>query len=309
VRVTEEELNQLYSEGDRVRVVVLDVDVDNKRLSLGMKQSYFEEEEEEEEEDEAVQAAEGMDVDSAEEDDAEGAASDEDEAAEAADNDAAMSEDAEDAEVGQPAAPKTGAPVAAAANGRPLQPLSVAVDFDWAAPGGAGGASRHDDAGIESPDEDSDDDDEGDSASARGAGAVARARAWRAGGRAVTHSESQTNRGGGRVTADAAAVKKLSKRAKRRSKEEAEARIAEQENALLAAADAPQSADDYERLLVGTCSTEEDAGGGEPRVKLCSVFRRPKCIVCSVAQLVVPVGQVHGVPAGPHRDRQGPRRR
>jgi len=156
VRVTEEELNQLYTEGDRVRVVVLDVNVDNKRLSLGMKQSYFDE-------DEAAQGAEGMDVDGDED-----ATSDEAEA-EAADSDKAMSEDDEDAEVGQPAAPKAGLPVASAANGRPLQPLSVAVDFDWAAPGAVGGASSHDDAGIESPDEDSDDDNEGDSASARGA--------------------------------------------------------------------------------------------------------------------------------------------
>ena len=74
-------------------------------------------------------------------------------------------------------------------------------------------------------------------------------------------------------------MKKLSKRAKRRSKEEAEARIAEQENALLAAADAPQSADDYERLLVGTCSREQ-RWRGNPELSLLG-FRRQ--IVLSAA--------------------------
>jgi rRNA biogenesis protein RRP5 len=36
-----QDVARLYSEGDPVRVVVLDIDLEKKRLSLGLKQSYF----------------------------------------------------------------------------------------------------------------------------------------------------------------------------------------------------------------------------------------------------------------------------
>ena len=153
--MTPEELPQLYAEGDRVRVVVLNVDVERKRMSLGMKQSYFDASEE---------------VDAGEPDDAN------DEDAVAASEDADEDEDEKDAEDAATAgdsdmdedAMEVAGTVTARANGRPangakpLAPLAVpAAGFDW------GMRVTPSSAALDSPDEDEDD---------AGAGALALAR-------------------------------------------------------------------------------------------------------------------------------------
>ncbi|KAG0235897.1 rRNA biogenesis protein rrp5 [Actinomortierella wolfii] len=58
------DVSKLYSVGDPVKAKILDIDMDQKRISFGLKSSYFEEGDAEEEEDEGddEEAAEGSDV-------------------------------------------------------------------------------------------------------------------------------------------------------------------------------------------------------------------------------------------------------
>ena len=101
-----------------------------------------------------------------------------------------------------------------------------------------------------------------------------------------------------------AAMKKLSKRAKRRNKEDAGARIAAQEEALLASADEPQSAEDFDRLLVGALPFGVGRGGhaGLRGSRMCDgAWSVNALLAASVAQLVAALDQVHGVRDWPDR--------
>ena len=163
-RVTPEELAQLYTEGDRVRVVVIKAEPEQKRLSLGMKQSYFDVEEEGET---TTPAAMDTDEPALENEDDE----DDADAGDDADDDNDEAEQEETAmEVDLPAARK-----ASSTKAVPLRvtPLAVAAGFDWGgsnnSSSGKASAAKTSSADLESPDEasDNDDDDSGDSTEKR----------------------------------------------------------------------------------------------------------------------------------------------
>ena len=218
------DIKRLFSEGDRVKAIVLRVKKESKKVSFGLKPSYFDAEDADEESSESEgEDGEGMDVDEGvaekvvESDD--GSESDGEEDGEASEcSDASEIEEDTDAsefeedtdedsmEVDGPVQPKDKPTVS---NVAPL-----AIDgFSWDGSKSTSGVVNADDSESSS----SDDDDA---------------------------AESDADK----------PTKKKSRRAKKREKAEEEARIAKKELDLVQSDRPPEVADDFERLLIGSPS-------------------------------------------------------
>ncbi|KAJ3286606.1 hypothetical protein HK104_008958, partial [Borealophlyctis nickersoniae] len=210
-------IDKLYSVGDPVKAYIIKVDPEKKKVSFGLKASYFEDKDIEDEDEEMEEAAEDDDVeedgneDAEMEDAAEENDDDDDEAAEGeeeeSEDEMGMENLAEilahaqaDSDVesdGDDAGPDV----------NEVEPLDIG-DFNW-------GES------------------EADKAPADGEG---------------EGSESEESYDGD----DEAKSKKKSRRAKQRAKREEEERIARKEVSLLEGDQAPEVAEDFERLLLGS---------------------------------------------------------
>ncbi|KAJ3021566.1 Protein RRP5 [Thoreauomyces humboldtii] len=218
-------IEKLYSVGDAVIAVVLKVNTDTKKLSLGLKASYFDEKDlqaDEEQEDEDVMDVDkvvetegvvGMDIDgvASEDDDDEEEQEDEDSmevdvlpGAEGESEDEDASDDSDDEELAQNMFQLGDDSDEVASDADDVaQGLEVAA-FDWT------GAAEDDVVAGASEDDDSD-----------------------------TQGEANS-------------LKKKSRRAKLRAKQDEEERIAQKEMSLLDGEAPPEVAEDFERLLLGS---------------------------------------------------------
>ncbi|TPX37608.1 hypothetical protein SmJEL517_g00637 [Synchytrium microbalum] len=214
------EVGTLYSVGDAVKVIVLEVDEPKKRLSLGLKPSYFDADDMSEVDDDDETLVEQVyESDDEEEQPAIDDDEEVDEAQEDGDSDAEMDDGEEDSEVDDDAkeeeedsAPSNKSnPLAAQLSN--IGELEIDTSFSWLMPTneyGRQGANQS--KPIVSADANSDDEDED-----------------------ILSSSS----------------KKASKKKTRDLKEREEA-ISKQEKLLMDVDRQPESVDDYERLLLGT---------------------------------------------------------
>lgn len=214
------DLGKLYSAGDKVKAKIIKLDKTKKTISLGMKESHFEGVEEVEDEDDSDEEGEGREdkdlvagiSDSEEEED------EDDE-----DDDDAMDEndDEDDEEDEEDAASKGGARAALGMDG---------------------------DSGEDDDDDDGDDEKEGGKSRAR-AGFEWEGFGSKTAGAEESADESEED-DEGEEAGESAASKSREKRRKKREKEREEALTLEKEEALLDPERAPETAEEFERLVV-----------------------------------------------------------
>ncbi|KAJ3056513.1 Protein RRP5 [Rhizophlyctis rosea] len=227
-------IEKLYSVGDSVKAVVLRVSPEKKKVSLGLKASYFDDEDAEEggedsdvemgevgEEEDEEEGVESMDVDGEEEEEGD----EEDGVEEGGDQDDDDEDEDEDGEEG--------------------------IDFVEE------GDSEDDSYGglvlnmADSSDEENGDEEDEEDLEALDIGDFS----WDGESKPADGEEGGSDAGSSdeeQSDADEKTTKKKSRRAKQRAKREEEERIAQKEMSLLDGDQAPEVADDFERLLLGS---------------------------------------------------------
>ena len=227
------DLNTLFKQGDRVKVCVLKVD--KKRISLGMKPSYFAGDEEEEDEDEEMVAEEGEEDEEEEEEDDNDDDDDDDEVVDSDSDDAAS--DAEEGREKEGAKPVTG-----------KKRRHDESDSD-----SESGSDSGSDSDTSSG---SDDEDDEDSRQKRrklmhtsvGLG-FGNSKKQQAGKRSESGSDSESDSDD---DDDSSKSKHASSRRKRADRKREEEQIAAREMSLLDGTAAPETVGDFERLVAST---------------------------------------------------------